>query len=34
VDFEGDRHRIVKDSGWWLRDLVAAGAIDYDDALA
>ena len=25
VDFEGDGRRIVKDSGWWLRDLVAGG---------
>ena len=30
----GGGRRIVKDSGWWLRDLVAAGSIEYDDALA
>ena len=34
VDFDDDGRRIVKDSGWWLRDVAAAGAIDYDDALA
>ena len=34
VDFDGDGRRIVKDSGWWLRDLVAGGPLDYDDALA
>jgi beta-glucosidase len=33
VDFEGDGRRIVKDSGWWLRDLVAGAPLDYDDAL-
>ena len=27
-DLDGDRRRIVKDSGYWLRDLIAAGAID------
>ncbi len=34
VDFDGDGRRIVKDSGWWLRDIVAGGRLDYDDALA
>ena len=34
VDFDDGGRRIVKDSGWWLRDLVAGGALDYDDALA
>ncbi len=33
VDFD-DGRRIVKDSGWWLRDIARAGAIDYDDASA
>ena len=28
-DLEGDRRRIVKDSGYWLRDLIAAGEIEY-----
>jgi beta-glucosidase len=26
--------RTVKDSGWWLRDLVAGAPLDYDDSLA
>jgi beta-glucosidase len=35
VDFEDDgRRRLVKDSGWWLRDLVAGAPLDYDDSLA
>jgi beta-glucosidase len=35
VDFDEDGgRRTVKDSGWWLRDLVAAGSIEYDDTLA
>jgi beta-glucosidase len=34
VDFDGDRRRIVKDSGRWLRDLVAGAPLDYDDSLA
>lgn len=33
VDFEDDARRIVKDSGRWLRDLVAGAPLDYDDAL-
>jgi beta-glucosidase len=33
VDFEGGGRRVVKDSGLWLRDLVAAGSIEYDDTL-
>jgi beta-glucosidase len=33
-DVEGDRRRIVKDSGTWLRDLVARGEIAYDEGLA
>ena len=32
-DLEGDRRRIVKDSGRWLRDLAARGAIEYEDDL-
>jgi beta-glucosidase len=31
VDLEGDRRRIVKDSGWWLRDLVAGAPLEYED---
>ena len=33
VDFEDGRRRLIKDSGWWLRDLVAGAPLDYDDAL-
>jgi beta-glucosidase len=33
VDFEGDQHRTVKDSGYWYRDLIAKGEIDYDETL-
>ena len=33
VDFDDGGRRIVKDSGWWLRDLAAGGRLDYDDAL-
>lgn len=33
VDFEGDLKRIIKDSGYWYRDLIAAGEIAYDDSL-
>ena len=33
-DVEGDRRRIVKDSGAWYRDLVARGEIAYDESLA
>ena len=32
VDFDDDGRRIVKDSGWWLRDVAAGGPLDYDDA--
>ncbi|MBI3750689.1 MAG: beta-glucosidase [Chloroflexi bacterium] len=32
--FDDGGRRIVKDSGWWLRDLAASGEIDYDDSLA
>jgi beta-glucosidase len=31
VDFDGDLARTVKDSGWWLRDLVAGAPLAYDD---
>jgi len=31
---EGDRRRIVKDSGTWLRDLVARREIAWDESLA
>jgi beta-glucosidase len=33
-DAPADQRRIVKDSGWWLRDLAARGTIDYDETLA
>ena len=33
VDYDGDLARTVKDSGWWLRDLVAGAPLDYDDAV-
>jgi len=33
VDFDDGGRRIVKDSGYWLRDLVAGSPLDYDDAL-
>jgi beta-glucosidase len=33
VDFENGQKRIVKDSGYWYRDLVKAGQIEYDEAL-
>ena len=33
-DLDGDRRRIVKDSGTWLRDLAARGQIAYDETLA
>jgi len=33
VDFDGDLRRIVKDSGWWLRDHVAGAPLEYDDSL-
>ena len=34
VDFDdGGGGRIVKDSGWWLRDVAAGRPLDYDDAL-
>jgi len=32
--FDDGGRRIVKDSGFWLRDLAASGEIEYDDALA
>ena len=34
VDFEAGLRRLVKDSGWWLRDLVAGAPLDYEDSLA
>jgi len=33
VDFEGDQRRTVKDSGYWYRDLIAKGEIEYDETL-
>ena len=32
VDFDDGGRRIVKDSGWWLRDAIAGAPLDYDDA--
>jgi beta-glucosidase len=34
VDVDDSLHRVVKDSGWWLRDTARTGAIDYDESLA
>ncbi len=34
VDFDDRGRRTVKDSGFWLRDVVAGGPLDYDDSLA
>jgi beta-glucosidase len=33
VDFEHDLRRTVKDSGWWLRDLITGAPLEYDDAV-
>jgi beta-glucosidase len=33
VDFDDGGRRTIKDSGWWLRDIVAGGQLHYDDAL-
>jgi beta-glucosidase len=33
VDFEDGQKRYVKDSGYWYRDLIAAGEIEYDETL-
>lgn len=33
VDFENAQKRTVKDSGYWYRDLIQAGEIDYDETL-
>jgi beta-glucosidase len=33
VDFENEQKRIVKNSGHWYRDLIAAGEIEYDETL-
>jgi beta-glucosidase len=32
-DFEDAQRRTVKDSGYWYRDLIAKGEIEYDDTL-
>ena len=32
-DFENEQKRFVKDSGFWYRDLIAAGEIEYDETL-
>ena len=34
VDFENEQKRFVKDSGYWYRDLIAAGEIEYDETLS
>ena len=34
VDFERGQKRAVKDSGYWYRDLIRAGEIEYDETLA
>ena len=33
VDFDDGRRRLVKDSGRWLRDLIAGAPLEYDDSL-
>jgi beta-glucosidase len=33
VDFEDGQKRRIKDSGYWYRDLIAKGEIEYDEAL-
>ena len=33
-DYENEQKRIIKDSGYWFRDLIARGEIEYDEALA
>lgn len=33
VDFENGQKRTVKDSGFWYRDLIASGEIEYDETL-
>ncbi len=33
VDFENAQKRTVKDSGYWYRDLIRAGQIEYDETL-
>jgi beta-glucosidase len=33
VDFENGQKRTIKDSGYWYRDLIAKGQIDYDETL-
>ncbi len=33
VDVDGDGHRVVKDSGWWLRDIAGGKPLDYDETL-
>ena len=34
VDFDDGQRRLVKDSGRWLRDLIAGAPLEYDDSLA
>ena len=33
VDLENNAGRTIKDSGYWYRDLIAAGQIEYDETL-
>ena len=32
-DFENEQKRFVKDSGYWYRDLITAGEVEYDETL-
>ncbi len=33
ADFDDGQKRLIKDSGYWYRDLIAAGEIEYDETL-
>ena len=33
VDFENGQKRTIKDSGYWFRDLIKAGELEYDETL-
>ena len=33
-DFENGQRRVIKDSGYWFRDLIAKGEIECDEKLA
>ena len=32
-DFENGQKRTIKDSGYWYRDLIKSGQIEYDETL-